>query len=209
MREKISCVYKVINKVNGRIYIGKTKDLNRRLTEHRRHAQKDKSPFHDDVLKFGFENFDVEILEESDPENLDLLEVKYIKQYRDEFGKDLLYNICKGGTGGQTHDVTGANNPMYGRKVSPEHKAHLSEMLTGRKKPDGFGEKVSKALKGKKKSPEAVAKKSTPITVFDLAEKTLLKFSSIAEMRRQIRADITTLRKGNISKGRYILPEFV
>ena len=209
MREKISCIYKATNKVNGRIYIGKTRDLNRRIIEHKRHAKKDKSPFHDDVLRYGLDSFQIDIIEQADPEDLDSLEVRYIKEYREKLGEDCLYNICKGGRGGQTHDITGVNNPMFGKEVSPERRKHLSEMLTGRKKPDGFGEKVSKALKGKKKSPEAVAKKSTPIAVFDLAEKTLLKFPSIAEMRRQIKADITTLKKGKISKGRYILPEFV
>ena len=159
MRKKISCIYKATNIYNGRIYIGKTTNLNRRMNEHKNHARKDKSPFHDDILKYGLDGFQIEILEKTDPENLDSLEVKYIKQYRKEFGEDCLYNICKGGTGGQTHDVTGANNPMFGKEVSAEKRQHLSEMLKGRKKPDGFGEKVSKALKGKKKSPEAVAKK--------------------------------------------------
>lgn len=178
------------------------------MIEHKRHAQKDKSPFHNDVLKYGLDGFQIEILEEAVPDKLDDLEVEYIKEYRKQFGEDCLYNICKGGTGGQTHDVTGANNPMFGKEVSAERKQHLSDVLKGRKKPDGFGEKVSKALKGKKKSPEAVAKKSTPIAVFDLVEQELLNFPSIAQMRREIKADISTLRKGNISKGRYILSDF-
>lgn len=29
----------------------------------------------------------------------------------------MCYNICKGGVGGKTHDVSGKNNPMYGRKI--------------------------------------------------------------------------------------------
>lgn len=47
--------------------------------------------------------------------------------------------------------MKGENNPMYG-KVSPnrdKEMPQISEKIKGKKKPDGFGEKISKARKGK------------------------------------------------------------
>jgi len=47
--------------------------------------------------------------------------------------------------------ISGENNPMYG-KISPnkgKEMLQISEKLKGKKKPAGFGEKISKARKGK------------------------------------------------------------
>lgn len=185
--DKICCIYKVINNVNDMIYIGATNNLHRRKIEHKRHASKDGGYFHEDILKFGYDKFHYEIIEECEPCELFEKEKYYIKLYREQ-GLNL-YNICKGGLGGQTHDVFGENNPMWGREKTQQEKEHLSKMLSGTPKPEGFGEKISKAMKGKKKSPEAVAKRSHPIKIINIETNEILQFKSKNECRRMIGVD--------------------
>ena len=203
MERKIVCIYRATNRMNLKIYIGRTVDFNRRLREHRRHAPKDGGDFHKDILKFGFDSFSWEILQECDESQLDDLEKWYIALYREKFGIERVYNQCKGGIGGQTHDVSGANNPMFGRAKTDEERQHLHDMLSGRPKPPGFGERVSRALTGKKKSPEHVAKKSDPISVVDIVTGSILSFPSKSEMQRVLHCDTSTILNGGISHNRY------
>lgn len=201
--EKICCIYKVTNDINNKIYIGATNDLKRRMTEHKRHAKKDGGNFHKDIIKYGYEVFHYEIIEKCMQNELSEKEKYYISLYRNN-GEDL-YNICKGGAGGQTHDVSGKNNPMYGKHKTEEEKQHLSNLLKNKKKPDGFGDKISKALKGVKKNPEIVAKRSHPIKVIDIETGNILLFKSKSECKRTIGVDGSWLAKNptKIYKNKY------
>jgi hypothetical protein len=44
--------------------------------------------------------------------------------------------------------LRGKNNPMYGKKLTEEHKKRISDKLKGKKKPEGFSEKISLRVKG-------------------------------------------------------------
>lgn len=206
INKKISCIYKVTNDINNKIYIGKTNDLNRRKNEHKNHAKKDGGDFHADILKYGCDVFHYKIIELCDNKE-ELLEKEkyYIDVYKNN-GYNL-YNICKGGLGGQTHDVSGKNNPMYGKHKTEEEKAHLSDMLKGKAKPDGFGDKISKKLKGKPKSEKAVAKKSHPIKIIDITNNEIMSFKSKADCYRMIKVDgyLFTKYPNKIFKNRYKL----
>ena len=94
-------------------------------------------------------NFSFEILELCSKEELDLKEQEYIKSYDTMING---YNMDSGGTDGRIisdetrekirkkmRDVSGENNPMYGRKHSQSTK-----------------DKISKAHKGKKLSEEHI-----------------------------------------------------
>ena len=54
-------IYKFTNKINGKIYIGQSIDIEHRRKEHLRY--KDESYFHRSLMKYGNDNFDFEILE--------------------------------------------------------------------------------------------------------------------------------------------------
>lgn len=175
-------IYKATCTIDGSVYIGQTNNLSRRKNEHKNHADRDGGPFHEAILKHGFENFVFEELESVSDDIADEKERFYINKIRQQH--DNVYNFCDGGKGGQTHDVSGSNNPMYGKTVSDEKRKHLSMCLSGRKKPDGFGAKVSAALTGRKKSEEQVAKRSDIIILRNINTGELIQFKSKAEAAR-------------------------
>ena len=58
----MSCgIYKITNKVNGKIYIGQSINIERRWAEER--GNKDKSLVEQDIQTYGVNNFVFEILE--------------------------------------------------------------------------------------------------------------------------------------------------
>lgn len=97
-------IYKFTNRFNHKVYIGKANNLEERYKSHKRNydnknLQDYNTKFYRALRKYGFENFDYEILESSSSWTEDMLnqkEIEYIAEYRareDEFG----YNIQKGG----------------------------------------------------------------------------------------------------------------
>lgn len=202
-----ACVYKATNILNGHTYIGKTINFTRRINEHKNHAKKDGGAFHKAILEYGFDSFVFEIIEECAPEDLNQREIYYIEKIRNEIGQDKVYNICKGGDGGQTHDISGSNNPMYGRRYTPEEKAMISERGKGRIVSDETRANLSRALSGKPKSKEAVAKISHPISVENIYTGEVIVFPSKSEMNRVLHCNTCTIMGGKTTKSGWKLFE--
>lgn len=89
---KRAVIYKITSPT-GRIYIGKTVDFVNRMTSYRNLNNHQQPLIHSSIAKYGWENHQVEVLEESTPEELINLEITYIKQYNSYFNK-----ILKGGS---------------------------------------------------------------------------------------------------------------
>lgn len=86
-------VYKIQNKIDGKLYIGSSKDIERRKKEHLcrlRQNNHDNQYLQNAYNKYGKENFIFEIIELCDTENQYDLEQKWINLYKD---KNILYNI--------------------------------------------------------------------------------------------------------------------
>lgn len=74
MVKKMTGIYKYKNKINGRIYIGQSTDIEHRYKQHLYDAKNrtEKSTGIDIAInKYGIENFCFEILEECDVNQLD------------------------------------------------------------------------------------------------------------------------------------------
>jgi group I intron endonuclease len=116
----MAVVYCFENKINGKKYVGYAIDLKGRIGRHLYSSRKNpQSYFHKALKKYGFENFKVKILEESD-------NVNYIYQEREPYWiKELNtfypngYNLTLGGKG--SLGMGGKLHPNYG-KPSPRKK---------------------------------------------------------------------------------------
>jgi len=63
----MKAIYKWTNLINGKVYIGKSVDVAKRLREYRYEVkQQSKRPIIQALIKYGFENFKFEIIENCD-----------------------------------------------------------------------------------------------------------------------------------------------
>ena len=93
-------IYKITNKINNKIYIGKTeRTTEERWKEHCRQSKKYLNiPLYKAINKYGKENFIIETLEECNNEKIDEREIYWIDYYNAYFSDD--YNCTGGGEGG-------------------------------------------------------------------------------------------------------------
>lgn len=150
--EKVYCVYVHENKINGKRYVGITKqEPNARW--HNGKNYEDSPRLNNAIQKYGWDNFDHRIiaseltLEEAAEMEKSLIKIWMLQD--DRFG----YNIKDGGQGGPIKEETKKKigNANRGRKASAETKKKLSEAHKGRKHTIEEREKISKANKGKAK----------------------------------------------------------
>jgi group I intron endonuclease len=95
-------IYKITNKVNGKIYIGLTTvPLSERWKNHCRSVGRVHRPLYNSMSKYGIENFIIEEIDKcEDFEELGKLERHYIKLY-DSTNPDIGYNMTCGGESNQ------------------------------------------------------------------------------------------------------------
>lgn len=83
-------IYKITNKINGKAYIGASKNIEKRFNEHQKHSKE----ISHIIKKQGIDNFTFEILEECSIEELPDKEREYIALYKTNITG---YNSSKGG----------------------------------------------------------------------------------------------------------------
>lgn len=99
-------IYKITNNINGKCYIGQTKNsLRKRLLSHISHAKVNtkskKHYFQYALLKYGISNFEVDVLETCETEQLNNKEIYWISKYNSHDSK-FGYNCTFGGDGCST-----------------------------------------------------------------------------------------------------------
>lgn len=116
-------IYLTTNLINQMMYIGQHKSSI--FTEYKGSGKYLKKALN----KYGWDNFKVELLEEcSSQEELNDREKFWIKEYRDKYGYSRMYNLSDGGEGS---NLSGENNPMYGRTHTDSTKKKISEAMKG------------------------------------------------------------------------------
>jgi len=123
-------IYKTTNLIDKMFYIGQKKgEFNPNYFGSSIHVDRS-------IEKHGKDNFKLEIIIcAEDKQKLNELEKLYIKEYREKFGRDMMYNIADGGDGGRIYEI----HPLLG-------KHHSIKTI----------EKISKANLGKKRSQETI-----------------------------------------------------
>lgn len=106
-------IYKITNNINGKIYVGQTtKTLKERFQKHC-WGTTSKDKYHLNmaikmaIRKYGKENFTIELLEETEIDNLDKREIYWIS-YFDSYNKG--YNCTLGGQNGATNPTKLSND---------------------------------------------------------------------------------------------------
>lgn len=156
-------VYVIKNKINNKVYIGKTSNLKTRWQKHLSAARLNKNAFliHRAINKHGKENFEFSSIDESDSEFLILKKEEYwINFYKSNIyihGHLYGYNLTNGGEGisGHKHSDEAKLKMSIASKgifKSKDHKnslslAHMNKTLTKKHK-----ENIGKAISGKKRS---------------------------------------------------------
>lgn len=93
-------IYKITNKVNGKVYVGQSIDIIDRWKQHYYKAFNSKevafnSAIHSAFRKYGIENFELEVIEECSAEELDEKEKFWVKEFNSLSPNG--YNILSGG----------------------------------------------------------------------------------------------------------------
>jgi len=159
-------VYKITNKVNGKIYIGITNQgaNTTRWYKHCSDANVGSTfPLHNAIRKYGKENFQIEVIEiVDDVEVLKEREIYWIKYY-DSYNRKKGYNLTLGGDG------------TFGRFHSEETKEKIRQKAIGRK--------LSEDVKEKFRNRTNVNKQILQIS---LNNEILNLYKSVAEASRQL-----------------------
>ena len=173
---KAVAIYTIKNMVNDKHYVGIAVDLKKRWSAHKR-CSGHNTALYNAIKKYGLENFVFShVADAFSWEDACELEKSLIQAF-DSFRHG--YNLTLGGDGafgrvGEKHPLFGKKRPDFAKKISGEahpmfgvsrpdlaarnsKNSGESHPFFGKKRPE-HGVKVSQALKGKKKSPEHIAK---------------------------------------------------
>jgi group I intron endonuclease len=114
-KEITSGIYCIENMVNGKKYIGQGINIERRMFQHHDNSH----ILNNAIKKYGKENFNIYVLEYCSREELNVLEIKYIKEHGSHvsiWG----YNVSWGG-----------NQPLIGISPSLETRKKISDAKMG------------------------------------------------------------------------------
>lgn len=161
-------IYKIINKINNKLYIGKTNDPYTRWHAHRSVATLGAtnefyyqsghySLIQRAISKYNVDNFEFTIIEENEEEKYILEREKYwIAYYKTnvcKYGNQYEYNLTDGGEG------------TSGKKHTKEAKQKIKEKATGRVHSQETKEKMSKARSGEGCGHNILTKEQIPIII--------------------------------------------
>ena len=198
-------VYKAINTVNNKIYVGKTiKKLQDRIKAHKySHKCVKNIYFYRALRQYGFKNFEWKIICKCPTlGELNEREIFYIKELK-ATNRDIGYNINTGGGGGDNLSNHPNNKEirkkiskaLKGKKMSEEFKIQNRERQVGRKMSSETINNMRKAQKGLTKSKEHREKIRTTLKGREMSNDIKEKISNTLKGRK-----LTESHKRNIGR---------
>ena len=159
MTESTYKLYIATNVVNGKQYVGLSKEFTKRLVSHK--CAKSKSVFHSAIKKYGFDNFVFShIADAFDLQSACDLERMLIQQHNTLFPNG--YNLT---VGGQIGPVGLKHTAESKQKISQANarrsdkvKNKFANAQKGKIRSQEFKDNLSKIFTGRKHTPEAIAK---------------------------------------------------
>ena len=152
-------IYMITNTITNKKYIGQSIDIEKRWRTHKKKSTWKSQPnnyLYRAMNKYGIDKFKFEILCECNEDELNDLEIEYIKQY-DTFENG--YNETPGGscykmTDEMKRKISEANkgekNGMYGKHPSDSTIEYMKNVLKGHPVTQNTRRKISEANKGEK-----------------------------------------------------------
>lgn len=148
-------IYIITNKINNKVYIGQSKNIEKRLKEHRLRAYRGNEITNKEynkylyraIRKYGITNFSFDVLEECDVKLLDEKENYYILEYNsndEKFGYNETsgYDSSQYGKSGEKHHnhKLSSNDVYYIRECYNQHfrKEEVYQEFKDRINPTGF-----------------------------------------------------------------------
>lgn len=144
-------VYSHTNLINGKVYIGITSKENPNRRWRNGEGYYKSLFFYNAIKKYGWDNFEHKILFENLDENTAKnIEQKLIRKYKKE---NISYNITDGGDGNvgwvmSDKTKNKISEKHKGKKLSEEHKKHISDGSKGRVVTNETRNKISISNKG-------------------------------------------------------------
>jgi len=152
-------IYKITCTANGKVYIGQSTNVSRRLTSHKYNLKNNKhtnTPLQNSFNKYGLKAFTWEPIEYCKKEVLTEREYYWMNKLSSMVPTG--FN-CRPAEQSQPMSSE-TRERLKGKKLTEEQKAHLSKLFKGKKMPPEHGAKISAAQKGKKRSKEFCKKNS-------------------------------------------------
>ena len=160
------CIYKIENKINGKVYIGQAKNFNLRMNSHRHSVNSGKNYYlYNAIRKYGWDNFTAEVIKDNIPKrHIAANERYYIRMYNCMSPNG--YNLTSGGEIGKvlapevlkelSEKQKGEKNHFYGKKHSEVTKFKMSaaqrrlamngkKTMHGKKHTEAAKKKISKS----------------------------------------------------------------
>lgn len=199
-------IYKITNKINNKCYIGQSVNLESRIKSHKsmlKHHNEDNDLLNKATKKYGYENFEIEIIKYCKENELDFFEKYYINFYN-SYKRKNGYNIELGGS---THKhlseeqinrmknskkgkLTGIDNPFYGKKHTQLTKNKISEKQKGNKY--CVGRIISQETRNKIGNANMWHQVKT-INCYDLNNNFIKQYISVGEATRQLKVKSSSL----------------
>jgi len=170
----ISGIYAIVNRRNGKMYIGLSSDVERRFAEHKAKRNSSNMVISKAIRKYGVNSFDLIVLEPwLDVEDMPEREIYWIKKLNP------IYNISEGGSGNTSRrdektkcKISKALKERW-ENLSEKEKSKISNNLfknrcDGHSQSEETREKLRQANLGKKQSKETKEKRAKKLRMIQI-----------------------------------------
>lgn len=118
-------IYKITNTVNGKIYIGKTSNIDSRWRYHKYAYPTKNTHLYRSMRKYGFDKFRIDVIEKVTESRVNEIEQYWIAKLKTT-DSSIGYNIHHGGTGGNSFaNKSEEQIRTYCKKISDAQKARI------------------------------------------------------------------------------------
>jgi group I intron endonuclease len=151
-------IYKITSPSN-KVYIGQTTNYDKRYSAYKNHKCKRQPKLYNSLEKYGFSNHSIELIKECLVEELNYYE-RYYQEYYDSVlnGLNLRYTATTDKSGYMSEDSKQKMSDAWINREANFEQLKPYYFIKGQKHLAETKQKISNSLKGKKKSPEHIAK---------------------------------------------------